>query len=406
MAAVIRRSFQHLDGGTFKLLDGGTFKYLDGGTFQHLDEEPFKPLYKTLTTYSYTPNGDDVITILKQSTTAPYIEDGTLMQLPFCSPKTLNRWDFNCKVKCSDPITATLETDLRSKFRIVCDAQVESDGSTDVSDANASVPIFNFTDICLRATLEQFCLDDQPVPNIVHYIFFGIHQLSFFHFLSIWSAHIIQQPCAILIHGDTPISGPLWRRLGTAVPNLIRVRKAPPSDVFGIPIDLIEHKADVARLEAVRDFGGIYMDTDEILLRNLNPLRKYDFTLSHAFDYNLSNGLIMSARNASFVNIWYSQYSTYDPTLWGHHSTIVPYQLSQQYPHLIHVENNSFVNPDYDHVDMIFNGNFNWNNNYAIHLFIRKYDLEHNFTDVRHLNTTIGAVSRHVLFSCKELCSD
>ncbi|XP_060072429.1 uncharacterized protein LOC132552283 [Ylistrum balloti] len=326
-----------------------------------------------------------------------------LQELPFCSSSEIrNEWNFTCKVQCPDPHFATAVTKLQPKFQITCDTLLDTDESPEVSE----VPMFNFTDQCFRDELYKLCSDDEPVPNIVHYVFFGIYELTFFHFLSIWSTHIIQKPCAILIHGNTLVSGPLWDRLVKAATNLIRVRRAPPSDIFGNTIHLIEHKADVARLEAVRDFGGIYMDSDEILLRPLDPLRKYDFTLSHAYDYNLSNGLIMSSRNASFVNIWYSEYGTYDGEVWGHHSTIVPFELSQKHPHLIHVENKTFVNPDFEHVDLIFEENFDWRNNYAIHLFIRKYELEHNFTDIRHLNTTMGSVARHVLYGCKDICSD
>ncbi|XP_033752411.1 uncharacterized protein LOC117336135 isoform X2 [Pecten maximus] len=354
--------------------------------------------------FNYTLNGDGVtlrhVQIKPQRTSlSPHTRDAS-KKLSFCSCKTGNGWDFKCTVQCPDPVDI-FKTDLRSKLRITCDAHV----STEVS-ANASVPMFNFTDKCLRDELDNQCLDGKTVPNIVHYIFFGLYKLSFFHFLSIWSIHIIQKPCAILIHVDKQLSGRFWGYIIRVIPNIVEVRRAPPSHIFGIPIHLVEHKADVARLEAVRDFGGIYMDTDEILLRSLEPLRKYAFTLSHAYDFNLSNGLIMSSKNASFVNLWYKEYKTYNGNLWGHHSTIVPYKLSQKYPHLIHVENKTFVNPDFDHVDMIFKENFNWSNNYAIHLFIRKYSLEHNFTDIRHLNTTLGAVSRHVLYGCKELCSD
>ncbi|XP_033752412.1 uncharacterized protein LOC117336136 [Pecten maximus] len=355
----------------------------------------------TLTSRS-SNDGSKILRSLQQDRTSKSTPKGdAVKKLPFCSGKTGNGWDFKCTVKCPDPINI-FKTDLRSKKRITCDSHV----STEVRYANASVPIFNFTDECFRDELDKQCLDGKPVPNIVHYILFGIKKLSFFQFLSIWSTHTIQKPCVILIHGDKQLSGPYWGYLIRAIPNIVLVRRAPPSHIFGIPIRFVEHKADIARLEAVREFGGIYMDTDEILLRSLDPLRKYAFTLSHEYDLNLANGLIMSSKNASFVDLWYKEYKTYNNKHWFHHSTIVPFQLSKKYPHLIHVENKTFVNPDYSHLDMIFKENFNWSHNYAIHLYVRKYRLEHNVNDIRHLNTTIGSVARHVLYGYKELCSD
>lgn len=155
---------------------------------------------------------------------------------------------------------------------------------------------------------------------------------------------------------------------------------------------------------SVAGFGGIYIDTDEIILRSLDPLRKYPVTLSRAVDYNLSNGLILAERNATFLNIWYSQYKTYDKSQWGYHSTIVPFLLSKKYPDLIHVENKTFVRPSWQQLPLLFEKNFDWSKNYGIHLYIRFYKFTHDFNDIKYLNTTVGSVARHVLYGSKELC--
>jgi hypothetical protein len=146
------------------------------------------------------------------------------------------------------------------------------------------------------------------------------------------------------------------------------------------------------------------MDTDEVILRSLDPLRIFPFTLSHAVDNNLSNGLILSERNAAFLDLWLSEYKTYTKGQWAHHSTIVPNRLSLMHPDLIHVENKTFVRPNYTQLPLLFKMNFDWSKNYAIHLYIRFYKLRHNFHDIRYLNTTIGSVARHVVYGSKELC--
>ena len=147
------------------------------------------------------------------------------------------------------------------------------------------------------------------------------------------------------------------------------------------------------------------------MLRSLNPLRNYNFTLSKAFDFNLSNGLIMSVRNATFLQYWFHSYdSTYDPDKWGFHSTIMPFKIWKSHINetgLIHVEDKTFVKPNaIDAPKQIFKGNYNWSNNYAIHMFIRYNKTVHNFQDIRYLNTTVGSVSRFILFDNKELCSN
>lgn len=153
------------------------------------------------------------------------------------------------------------------------------------------------------------------------------------------------------------------------------------------------------------EYGGIYLDTDEIILKSLTPLRKYPFTLSHALDDNLSNGLILSEPNAAFLKLWFEEYKTYTKDQWAFHSTILPYKISKKHPHIIHVENKTFVRPNYTQLPLLFKLNFDWSNNYAIHLYIRFYKHQHDFNDVKYLNTTIGSVARHVLYGNKELCS-
>lgn len=153
------------------------------------------------------------------------------------------------------------------------------------------------------------------------------------------------------------------------------------------------------------EYGGIYIDTDTVILRSLDPLRDYNFTLSKAFDTNLSNGLIMSVRNATFANIWYHEYKTYNPKQWGVHSTILPFRLSKKYPNFIHVEEKTFVKPNAGELKMLFEQNFNWSKNYAIHLYVRFYKkYKYNSDVIRTLNTTMGSLARHVLFGSKELC--
>ena len=92
------------------------------------------------------------------------------------------------------------------------------------------------------------------------------------------------------------------------------------------------------------------------------------------------------------------------------HSTIIPFKIWKSRENetgLIHVEDKTFVKPNgADAPKQIFHENYNWSNNYAIHMFIRFNKTEHTFEDIRHLNTTVGSVSRFILFGNKELCSN
>lgn len=117
------------------------------------------------------------------------------------------------------------------------------------------------------------------VPNIVHFVWFGRDmQMNFLNYVSIRSAHIIQKPEQIYLHCDNLPMGPYWERLWKEVPLHI-VYREPPSHIHGQTLLHRYHKGDVAKLEILMQYGGIYMDYDVIMVRPIDDIRKYDITL-------------------------------------------------------------------------------------------------------------------------------
>ncbi|CAC5384493.1 unnamed protein product [Mytilus coruscus] len=330
-------------------------------------------------------------------------EERTKNQTSFrCPVENSNNWNFNCKVPCADMPDITNMSEY-VQAHINCQIIKPNIELINVKRM-ATVQVFPEHSECLQTFVMENCHDEEAVPNLVHYIWFSKREMNFYHFLSFLSASRFLKPCLILVHGDRLPFGTYWEYLLTLVPNIMHVQRSPPEDVFGKPLGNIEHKADIGRIQALQKFGGIYIDTDEIILSSLDPVRKYPFTLSRAVDWNLSNGLILAEKNATFLKIWHSEYKTYNKSQWGYHSTIVPYLLSKKYPDLIHVENKTFVRPSWQQLPLLFEKNFNWSENYGIHLYIRFYKFTHDFNDIKYLNTTIGSVARHVLYGSKELC--
>ena len=119
----------------------------------------------------------------------------------------------------------------------------------------------------------------------------------------------------------------------------------------------------------------------------------------------LSNSVMFAEKNATFLHLWHRQYETdYRASGWAFNSLSVPTKLAKNNPSLIHIAEFKFVKPNYTQRKLIFTQNFDWSENYAIHLFIRFYKKKIDEHVIRNLNTTIGSVSRHVLFGNKELC--
>lgn len=45
------------------------------------------------------------------------------------------------------------------------------------------------------------------------------------------------------------------------------VKQRDVTEIFGRKVDHYAHKADVLRLEVLRDYGGIYLDTDILVIK-------------------------------------------------------------------------------------------------------------------------------------------
>jgi len=211
--------------------------------------------------------------------------------------------------------------------------------------------------------------DELVVPNIVHQMY-DYQSPSYFLYLSIMTAQHFLKPTKHILWVNTegrfrPEHWRSWQ--ANAQPNswehdfaqLLKSGKieakmvvfpAHPPGNSSTNVQNKAHRSDFLRMEALRDYGGIYIDTDVFVLRSLDPLRVHDFTMGfdnvvnrdqHAGNARrLINGVMLSVPNAKFLQVWSSMYATFDPSSWDHHSSVVPFRLAVQYPDLVHVEMN------------------------------------------------------------------
>lgn len=154
---------------------------------------------------------------------------------------------------------------------------------------------------------------------------------------------------------------------------------------------------------SISEYGGIYLDTDYIPVRNFTPLRKYNLTLGRESDHALCNGVIVAAPRSKFINIWYDSYKTFNDGQWGSHSVVIPHELAKIYPQYIHVEETGLHRPNFMERDEIYKMVISFKKKYGIHLWFRFYNVHHNMNDVKQLNSTYGLLCRMVLFNTTNL---
>jgi hypothetical protein len=184
------------------------------------------------------------------------------------------------------------------------------------------------------------------------------------------------------------------------------------------------HLADIARLEALAEHGGIYADMDTLFVAPLpESFFNESFILGRetadwsaaakAAGGSLCNAWMMGEPGAPFAREWLARtYQSFDGS-WSAHSTLLPFQLSQEHPEWIHVEpSRSFFHFDYypDDLRNIFRRRVNdLQGIYSMHLWSHCWwDPKTRNTArfhggrltpayVRHADTTYAALSRPFL---------
>ena len=164
------------------------------------------------------------------------------------------------------------------------------------------------------------------VPNIVHYIWFGErHEFSFLNYLSVLSAYNVQHPDLLLLHcGHVPV-GEWWNRTQQQVPiQTVYVKR--PAEIHGQKLKDVFHQGDVAKLEILMKYGGIYLDTDVLVTKSLDPLRQYPMTMGKERGPRLNAGVIIAHCDSQFLKLVYESYrDNYRGWDWDYNCARIPY---------------------------------------------------------------------------------
>ena len=242
------------------------------------------------------------------------------------------------------------------------------------------------------------------VPNIVHFIYFGnTKNLTFIQYLSILSASIVQKPRLLMLHCDVLPKGYWWERLWREVPLNIMYREA-PKDVYGQPIRHAFHQSDVARLEILLEHGGIYLDTDVLVIQPLDALRRYDLSMGKEKTPKLISGIIVARKNALFLKIWQRSYrNNYWQYKWDYNSGIVAYKLYKERQDLVHVEPTRLTTPDWLERHRLYYDDINWRELYVLHLMFHKEKAKFDPEVLKTLRGIVGQVMRKIYYGSPEI---
>ena len=245
------------------------------------------------------------------------------------------------------------------------------------------------------------------VPMYVHLIWFYPpgSNFRFHHLMCLMSIKLHIKPQRIILWYSHQPRGPWWAFAKKAVSEIALVQYPAPTEVFNQSVNIVEHQSDVARLDILIKYGGIYFDLDVVALRDFEPLLRYPVTLGAETPHLLGSGVILAQPNATFLHLWKDKYRNYEPTKWNYNSVVVPMELAKRHAAIVHIEWFTIHRPNWFERDWLYAEGklWDWSENFAVHLWYRTHDGDYDPITIRTLNTTVGEIFRFIYYGSPQL---
>ena len=177
------------------------------------------------------------------------------------------------------------------------------------------------------------------IPNIIHFIFglkpdFGGKPFSYFHYLAVKSAAVVNRPDAIIMHYAHEPAGEWWE---AARPFITLNRVTPPETVNGHRLAHYAHKADALRMQILTREGGAYLDLDTFCINSFEPLRGHDAVMGVEPGTGLCNAVMLCAPGSAFMQRWLDSFGDFDNAHWNFHAVQLPYQVAEKLPDAVRI---------------------------------------------------------------------
>jgi hypothetical protein len=198
------------------------------------------------------------------------------------------------------------------------------------------------------------------IPNIVHFNYGLIPQndnFLFVYYIAVLSCKLINNPDKIYFYYHYEPTGYWWDKTKELV-DIIKIDI--PNFIGKKPLKKVAHKSDIARMEALKKYGGIYLDIDTICIKSYKHLLNNCFFIGNEItesgkNMGLCNAIMGTEPNGSFITEWWNNYEAYfNSDGWQEASTFLPFQLSKINTNLTILNPSTFLLPSWEAIDLIF----------------------------------------------------
>ena len=216
------------------------------------------------------------------------------------------------------------------------------------------------------------------IPKIIHLIYINERPLKDYNYACINSVIDIMHNYHIIIHNDIPPIDKRWEALlkndNVIVNNISRVKM-----YDYMPVNYVQYESDIIRLQILYKYGGIYMDTDMFMVKNITPIfdNNYSFYYCKEKSGALINCVMASVKKNGFIDYLLSGIKiSLRNDIWAWHTRDFPKMILEKYIYLkskynIHIlDSDNFCPIHWENMDILYDPNYIiLENTYGIHLF-------------------------------------
>ena len=205
-------------------------------------------------------------------------------------------------------------------------------------------------------SLENPLKRTHDIPNIVHFVHLlnlkenQTFEFPFRQFVAIYSAHYYLQPDAIYIHTNVPEdqikekiqeSNSPYTQAVTQLPRLkFKYHLAPNTTSRNYTIENFPNQSDFIRTSVLVEHGGIYLDDDVSILRDLKPLRQMGFENVIGFQGGsaICPAVILATKGSKMMNTYHELQDIVFDGSWANHAVELLSTLAREfspYPHQV-----------------------------------------------------------------------
>ena len=240
------------------------------------------------------------------------------------------------------------------------------------------------------------------IPNIVHFNYGLMSQdedFLFVYYVAVLSCKLINTPDKIYFHYHYEPKGYWWDKTKEIV-DIIKIDV--PLFIGKKPIKKVAHKSDIARMQALKKYGGIYLDIDTICIRSYKDLLHNKFFIGNEItesgkNMGLCNAIMGTEPEGSFITDWWNNYEEhFNPDGWQEASTFLPFNLAKQNKNLTILKPSNFLLPSWESIDLIFEKPNDINEDLIVLHYWNQYSIKKYLPNIKNFDWVVN--NTHTLY--------